>query len=140
MVEKPRYVDVNVFVYWLGNHPEFGETARKWIKKIENSRPGEYITSSLTIYEMLPIMAGVAGKTLKNKELVEHVVSSITQIRGLVVEPIKEEDFVTALSLMSSFHLDYEDALHLAVATRIDACEILSNDKDFDKTPIKRII
>jgi predicted nucleic acid-binding protein len=138
MVEKPRYIDVNIFVYWLGNHPEFGEIARKWIKRIESSPPGEYIASSLTIYEVLTVMAGLAGKNLRDRDIVDHVVSSITQIKGLVVEPIMEEDFVEALTLMSRHHLDYEDALHIAVATRVDACKIVSNDRDFDTTPIKR--
>ena len=28
MVDKSRfYVDVNVFVYWLGNHPKYGQVA-----------------------------------------------------------------------------------------------------------------
>jgi len=27
MVDEKKYVDVNVFIYWLGNHPIFGKTA-----------------------------------------------------------------------------------------------------------------
>ena len=30
-----KYLDVNIFVYWLGKHPKFGETAYKWIKKLK---------------------------------------------------------------------------------------------------------
>ena len=138
MVEKPRYVDVNIFVYWLGNHPKFGETAHKWIKKIESSSRGEYVTSSLTIYETLVIMAGLTGKNLRDHSLVDQVVSSITHVKGLVVEPVKNEDFIEALAFMSSYNLDYEDSLHLAVATRVAACEIVSNDRDFDTVPIRR--
>ena len=35
-----RYVDVNVFVYWLCGHPTFGEKAKSWIEKIE--KEGNY--------------------------------------------------------------------------------------------------
>jgi len=42
MVEKGRYVDVNVFIYWLGKHPVYGEKAFDWIQKIENAPPGSY--------------------------------------------------------------------------------------------------
>ena len=138
MVDPKRYVDINIFVYWLGNHPKFGETAYKWIKKIENSSRGEYVTSSLTIYETLVIIAGLTGKNFKDKTFTEKVVNSITHIKGLTIEPLKPEDFTKALDLMNDCKLDYEDSIHLAVAVRTGAQEIVSNDKDFDTTVIKR--
>jgi predicted nucleic acid-binding protein len=138
MVDNPSYVDINIFVYWLGNHPKFGETAYKWIKKIENSQRGKYVTSSLTLYETLVIIAGLAGKSLKDKAFTEEVITSITNIKGLTIEPLKPEDFTKAVELMEDYKLDYEDLIQLAVATRTGAQEILSNDKDFDAAPIKR--
>jgi predicted nucleic acid-binding protein len=138
MVDNPSYVDINIFVYWLGNHPKFGETAYKWIKKIEQSQRGKYVTSSLTLYETLVIIAGLAGKSLRDKAFTEEVITSITNIRGLTIEPLKAEDFTTAVELMEEYKLDYEDSIHLAVAMRTGAQEILSNDEDFDVTPIKR--
>lgn len=47
-------------------------------------------------------------------------------------QPITPEDLAEAEDL------DYEDALHLATALRNKAREIVSNDKDFDRTPLKR--
>jgi predicted nucleic acid-binding protein len=138
MVDNPSYVDINIFVYWLGNHPKFGETAHKWIKKIEQSQRGKYVTSSLTLYEALVIIAGLAGKSLRDKAFTEEVITSITNIRGLTIEPLKPEDFTKAVELMEDYKLDYEDSIHLAVATRTGAQEILSNDEDFDVAPIKR--
>lgn len=140
MVEPSRYVDVNIFVYWLGKHPKFGETAYEWVRKIENSTCKEYVTSSLTIYETIVIMAGLSGKNLKDKIFVEMVVNSLTRMKGLTIEPLKPEDFTCAADLMNDCRIDYEDALHLAVAMRVDAQEIISNDKDFDTTHIKRTI
>ena len=139
-VETTRYIDVNIFVYWLGKHPKFGETAHQWIQKIENSACKEYITSSLTIYEVLVVMAGLTGRNLKDRPFVEEVTNSLTRMKGLTIEPLKAEDFTAATELMSNHKIDYEDALHLAVATRIRAKEIISNDKDFNATPIKRNI
>jgi len=140
MVGRPRYVDINVFVYWLGKHPEFGEAAYDWVKRIEGSPRGEFVTSSLTLYEALVIVAGLTGKSLRDEGFVEAVVSSITRVRGLVVEPLKSEDFAKAVDLMRECGLDFEDSVHLAVALRVDAKEIVSNDRDFDVAPIKRIM
>ena len=139
MVDK-RYVDINIFVYWLGNHPKFGETAYKWVKKIEASPRGEYVTSSLTLYEALVIIAGLTGKNLKDKIFTEKVVKSITSIKSLVIEPLKPEDFTQAVNLMNDCKLDYEDSIHLAVAIRTGAQEIVTSDKDFNATLIKQTI
>ena len=140
MVENPTYVDVNIFIYWLGKHPEFGETAYKWVKKIENSQHGNYLTCTLTLYETLVIIAGLTGKSLKDKAFTEEIIAAITHIKSLVIEPLKTEDFTTAIALMDEYKLDYEDAVHLAVATRTGTQKILSNDKDFDRAQwIKRI-
>ena len=140
MVEGPRYVDVNIFVYWLGKHPVFGEVAYEWIKKIERSPRGSYVTSSLTLYEVLVIMAGLMGGSLTDRVLVEGVINSIINLKGLAIEPLKPEDFIRALDLMKEHSLDYEDSLHLSVAMRKGAKEIVSSDEDFDKTPLKRTI
>ena len=139
-MDQTRYIDVNVFVYWLGKHPKFGESAHKWINKIENSPRGAYVTSSLTIYETLVVVAGLSGKNLKDKTFVDGVIDPLMHIKGLTIEPLKPEDFIEAKNLMNDCKLDYEDAIHLAVATRIGAQEIVSNDKDFDGTPIKRTL
>jgi predicted nucleic acid-binding protein len=137
MAQERQYVDVNVFVYWLTNHPKFGEQALQWIRKIENSPPGQYITSTLTLYEALVIIAGLTGNNLKNKTLTQEVVKALTQIKGLTLEPLQTGDFQSALDLMADWRLNYEDALHLAVALRAGVQKIISNDKDFEATPIK---
>jgi predicted nucleic acid-binding protein len=57
---------------------------------------------------------------------------------GLIVTPLTQRDVAQAVSLMKEYGLDYEDALHLAAALRSKVREIISNDQDFDKTPLKR--
>ncbi len=138
MVGNPRYVDVNVFVYWLGNHPILGPTAQKWIKKIEESQRGDYVTSTLTLYEMMVILAGLTGKNLKDKPFVNQVLKAVTSLKPLRIEPLKIEDCRKAADLMDECQLDYEDSLHLAAAIRVKAEEMVSNDKDFDVAQIKR--
>ena len=138
MAQSKRYVDVNIFVYWLSNNPTFGEVAHKWINDIESSPSGEYVTSSLSLYEALISLAGLADKTLKDKVFTESVIKAIIGIKGLIIEPLKAEDYAIALDLMAEYRLDYEDSIHLAVAIRTGASEFISNDKHFNATPLKR--
>lgn len=133
------YVDVNIFVYWLSKHPLFGDTAYNWIQKITNSSPRKYVTSSLAIYQAVYVLAGLAGTNLRNKLFVQQITTYLTQIKGLTIESLKPEDLTTAAELMNANKLDYEDALHLAVATRTGAKEIITNDKRFNAANIKRI-
>ncbi|MFQ6074732.1 MAG: type II toxin-antitoxin system VapC family toxin [Candidatus Bathyarchaeia archaeon] len=138
MVERAGYVDVNTFVYWLGDHLSFGEAAYKWIKEVEDAPRGGYMTSSLTLYEVLIIIAGLTGRSLRDRHLVEGVISSMTGLKGLLIEPLRPEDFIQAIDSMEKYGIDYEDALHLAVALRKGAKGIVSNDEDFDRTPLTR--
>ena len=66
------------------------------------------------------------------------MMKSLTHIKGLTIEPLKPEDFTKATDLMKEHNLDLEDSIHLAVALRTGAKETLSNDTDFDQTPINR--
>lgn len=138
MVEK-KYVDVNIFVYWLARHPKYGEVAREYIRRIEREKRGEYITSALTLYELAVVLAGLTGRSLRDRELVETLVKAVTELPGLKIVSLEYEDFVRALELMEKYSLDYEDLIHLATALREKATIIVSNDRDFDKTPLKRI-
>jgi predicted nucleic acid-binding protein len=130
------YLDVNIFVYWLTDPPEFGEKALQWIKNVEDS-PGNYMTSALTIYETSVIIAGLLGKTLKDLMLVSQV-NTVFQELGIKIIPLTHQQLTEAPSLMKKYNLDYEDAIHLNAAMENDATRIISNDKDFDKTPFIR--
>jgi len=128
-----RYIDVNVFVYWLGGHPEFGDRATEWLRRAKASKPGSYATSTLTIYEALVILGGLKGVSLRNRDFVEHVLKAFEALRSSIsYEPLTFEDFERGLQLMEKYRLDFEDAIHAACAMRIGAEEIISNDRDFN--------
>jgi len=88
---------------------------------------------------VLYVLAGLTGKNLKNCPFVEQITNALTQLKGLTIEPLKPEDLTTATELMDSNKLDYKDALHLSVAIRTGAKEIITNDKNFNSTNIKRV-
>jgi len=138
-VGPEAYLDVNVFVYWLGGHPSYGAQAHRWINTVENSVGMRYATSALSLYQVLVVIAGLTGETLKDAGFVEKVQEAITGLRGLQIVPLTSMHFSRALNLMQVYSIDYEDALHLAVAMDEGFDKIVSNDNDFDKTPLKRV-
>jgi len=136
-----RYIDVNVFVYWLGGHPELSEKAAEWLRQARISKRGSYATSTLTIYETLVVLAGLRGASLKDWNFVKHVLKAFEALGDRVhYEPLTFEDFKRGLEIMMTYRLDFEDALHIACALRLGVKEIISNDRDFDKVrEIRRI-
>ncbi|MCX8171975.1 MAG: type II toxin-antitoxin system VapC family toxin, partial [Candidatus Bathyarchaeota archaeon] len=76
--------------------------------------------------------------SLRDQELIEEAVNSIMSLPSLTIIPLTIEDMSHAIKLMREYDLDYEDAIYLATALRNGAKEIISNDEDFDETPLKR--
>ena len=138
MVEK-SYIDVNVFAYWLGGHPVYGSKAREWIDTIARSPKGYFFTSSLTLYEVAVILAGLAGGDLRDARFVSKLATAFKQLERLEITQLEVLDFEEAISLMEMYGIDLEDALHLATALRLGARRIVSNDTDFDRVPLKRV-
>ncbi len=117
--------------------PTFGQKAYDWTKKVEQSSLGSYVTASPSIYEVMVILAGLTNKKLKNNEFTRRIIEAITNLRGLMIEAVTHEEILSAQRLMMQYNLDYEDALHLSVAAKVNAKEIVSDDIDFENLPIE---
>lgn len=127
-----NYIDVNVFVYWLTDHPAFGESATRIIQKIE--RGEKMCTSSLTLW-LLHVL--LQREVQDYSEII--LLQSILKLEDLKIVPLVLQDCLDAITYKKEFGLDLEDGLHCAVAHRQGAKVIYINDTDFDKTDIERI-
>ncbi len=136
---RRRYIDVNVFVYWLGGHPQFGRQALHWIEKAENASPKSFITATLTLYETIVILAGLSNTNLRDEQFIRDVMKALTSLKGLAFVPLEANDYLRALTLMRKHSLDLEDSLHLTIALKTSSSKIISNDQDFDRTPLNRV-
>ncbi len=128
-----RYVDVNVFVYWLGDDPVFGDEATGIIEGIEKGERAA--TSSLTPWLTHVALATVAARNYSEEKLVEKFL----ELPFLRVEPLSVGDYEKAVGAMRRYGLDLEDGLHFALAERLKIREVYSNDRDFEKTPLKPV-
>ncbi len=128
-----RYVDVNVFVYWLGDDPVFGEEATGIIERIEKGERAA--TSSLTPWLTHVALVTAAARNYSEEKLVEKFL----ELPFLRVEPLSLGDYEKAAGAMRRYGLDLEDGLHFALAERLKISEVYSNDRDFEKTPLKPV-
>ncbi|MEX0567761.1 MAG: type II toxin-antitoxin system VapC family toxin [Candidatus Njordarchaeota archaeon] len=138
MEKERKYVDVNVFVYWLVDS-EYTAKAKYWIQKIEESAQGEFYTSTMTVYEVAVIIAGLIGESLGNKSFIEKILDAFRSLKQLSFIPLDKKDILKIVEIVRSFGLDMEDALHYIAAKKVGAHIIISNDKDFESTELERI-
>ncbi len=128
-----RYVDVNVFVYWLGDDPVFGGEATDIVERIEKGERA--VTSSLTPWLTHVALFGASARGYSEGKLIEK----FGELSFLRVEPLTLGDYGRAPEAMHRYGLDLEDSLHFTVAERLRIREIYSNDRDFEKTPLKPV-
>lgn len=126
-----RYVDVNVFVYWLGDDPVFGDEATAIVERIENGERAA--TSSLTPWLTHVALVTAAARNYSEEKLMEK----FRELSFLRVEPLTLKDYERAVGAMHRYSLDLEDGLHFTVAERLRINEIYTNDRDFEKTPLR---
>ncbi len=127
-----RYVDVNVFVYWLGDDPEYGAQATSIIESIEAGE--RTITSALT-----PWLTHIVLQSLTEGYSAKEVIASFKQLEFLTVIPLTAETYHEAIRNAAEQKLDLEDAIHFTVAKENGATEIYSNDQDFKHTSLKPV-
>ncbi|MEM1610748.1 MAG: PIN domain-containing protein [Sulfolobales archaeon] len=75
---------------------------------------------------------------LGDPELVSIFLSEISKWRGLTVVDLSIEEEIIASELATRIGLDFDDGLHYYYAKK-NGLQIVSFDKDFDKTDVKRI-
>ena len=123
-----RYFDVNVFVYYLIDDPEFGERAEYWI-----SNTDEIYTSEITFFQLIVILRYLT------KEDEREIMRKISEVfEGLNVRFVHLEPYelMKVYEIASKNKLDFEDAIHYYCAQKINA-EMISNDSDLKKLGAK---
>ena len=126
-----NYIDVNVFVYWLTNDPDFGEIATNIIRGIELGKKA--FTSALTLWQ-LHILLEKKSENYSEEILIEKM----SKLKNLTIVPLTLRDFKDALVHQKELGLDFEDSLHHQVADRLGAVLMYSNDSDFDNAYMER--
>ncbi|MGC1121143.1 MAG: PIN domain-containing protein [Candidatus Methanofastidiosia archaeon] len=90
-------------------------------------------TSALTVW-MLHVLLEKELETYSEETLLEM----LSKLKNLKIVPLTYQDFLNTQAQKKDLGTDFEDSLHYAVAERMNADIIYSNDKDFDRGYIKR--
>ncbi len=129
-----RFVDTNIFIYSATNHPQFGETARQILERIEQGE--RTVTSTLVLCEIVWVLEAM-GKQNDVKPTLEKILS----YKNLEVIGFDQDDLLLGANNMRLHGVDFNDGINIAIMTRIGACEAYSNDpKHLGKVDFLKVI
>ena len=130
-----RFIDTNVFIYVLNSDPEFGPTAKRILKRVEEGE--EATTSSLVTAEVATWL-----EINKRKQAIPQFFASMESYPSLTKIETTYADELTANELSTRYpQLEFFDRVYLAQMQRVSLKEIYSNDRGFDRVvEISRVL
>ncbi|MDP2900655.1 MAG: type II toxin-antitoxin system VapC family toxin [Candidatus Bathyarchaeota archaeon] len=117
-----RFIDSNIFIYVVTNHPRFGATATRILKRVEEGE--EATISTLTLCEVAWVFEAM-GRQGDIKPTLEKILSYST----LRIEPFDSDDLIVGANLMATDRLDFNDAVNVALMERLGIDEVYTNDE-----------
>jgi predicted nucleic acid-binding protein len=122
-----KYLDSCVFLSAAFDSGQKGIHSRALIKKVEDGEPTAI--SALTIDE---VCWALLNNRKDRKKAIDYA-ESLFKLADLQITSVTRSDAYQSLAAMRKYpHLRPRDAIHLAVAMRLGAEAIISDDKDFD--------
>lgn len=116
------FLDTNIFIYALSDHPGLGETSRRILQRIEEGE--EALTSTLVLCEVAWVLEarGAQGD-------IKAALEKILSYRSVQVIPVEADDLLVGAAYMAQYGLDFNDAVNLAIVERCRVTKVYTNDK-----------
>jgi len=117
-----RFVDTNVFIYSVTNHPRFGKTARKILTRLE--RGEECTTSTIVLCEIAWVL-----QAMGRQSYVKPTLEKILSYDGLSVLSFDSDDLLAGANNMITYGMDFNDAVNISIMSKVGTTQVYSNDK-----------
>lgn len=117
-----RFIDTNIFIYSVTNHPRFGKIARKILTRLE--RGEECITSTIVLCEIAWVLEAM-GKQSYVKPTLEKILS----YDDLSVLTFDSDDLLVGSNNMITYGIDFNDAVNVSVMSKVGTNQVYSNDR-----------
>ena len=121
------FVDSNIFLE-VQLAQKHSETSKKFLKMVQSGRLKAY-TTDFHLDNVVIVMEKY-GKSWKD---IAVFLTSLLQYKGLTIYPLMVYDKIKATEIMRDEGLDFDDALAVYLAKRLNLKIIVSYDSHFDK-------
>lgn len=134
-----KYIDTNVFIYAIEQHPEYGVSCAKILRSVQNKT----LTAScsvLVLVEVISVLKKINGVLRQRKQQLLDIRANIDAILALPIRWLDMNVHIICRASEYTYTTSGVDYLHIATMEVHNINEIISADKDFDTVEIiKRI-
>ena len=132
------YLDTNVIIYAIENHPKYGKKCKKILEDIESEKI-KASCSVLVLAETINVLTKLNKALKERKEKPLDIKKNIDAILSLPIMWIDMNFAVIRRASEYSYAISGIDYIHIATMEMNSITSILSADEDFDKAEfIKR--
>ena len=133
------YLDTNVLVYAIENHPKYGKACKRILEDIEAGRL-KALSSVLVLVELISVITKLNKILKKEKQKPLRLRENIGAVLSLPITWVDLDFLVIERASEYDYEINGADYVHLASMEIHSTREILSADEDLDKVgTIKRI-
>jgi len=132
-----KYLDTNIIIYAIENHPKYGKACKKILLDVESSKL-KVCSSMLVLVETINVLTKI-NRTLEDKEKLD-VRSNIDAILSLPIVWLDLNFFVIKRAAEYEYKISGVDYIHIASMELNSVTKIISADKELNKVDfIKRV-
>ncbi len=129
------YIDTNVFVYAIENHPKFGRSCKKILENVEDGEL-EASCSILVLVELINVLKKINDVLTRQARKGLSIERNIEAMMSLPLVWIDLDFLIIERASSYRFEVNGVDYAHIASMELNSINEILSADRDLDKVPI----
>ena len=126
------YLDTNIIIYAIENHPKYGNSCKKILEDIQNKKL-KASSSILVLIEIINVLTKINKiiKTKKENEL--NIKENINAILSIPIIWIDLSLFIIKLASEYNHNISGVDYIHIASMEVNSIKEIISADMELDK-------
>jgi predicted nucleic acid-binding protein len=133
------YIDTNIFIYAIENHPKYGKACKKILEDIESEKL-KAASSVLVLVEIINVITKLNKILKKEGKKMLDLKQNVEAILSLPITWIDLNFLIVERASEYTYDINGVDYIHAATMDINSINEIISADEDLDKVKtIKRI-
>jgi predicted nucleic acid-binding protein len=129
------YVDTNVFVYAIENHPRYGTSCKKILEDLQDGRL-EAACSVLVLVELINVLKKVNDTLSRERKPTLNLAANIEAVMSLPVKWLDLDFLVIERASSYSYDVGGVDYVHVSSMELDSITEIISADRELDRVKI----
>ena len=134
-----KYIDTNIFIYAIENHPSYGKSCKKILLDVQEGKL-KTGASMLVLVEIIKVLAKINTELKRRKQKPLDLEANLDAILSMPITWFNLDFLTIRKATEYPYNITVQDYFHLAAMELNSVKEVISADKDFDKALfIKRI-